>query len=83
MENERRSSSDNFPKKSADSPIPGTKGAAEGSSRTGDKGLNRATNPKIILIVSKLTWLKRMRMTMRIMVLMRSMKELDKRKATN
>ncbi|KAI5334242.1 hypothetical protein L3X38_024375 [Prunus dulcis] len=45
---------------------------------------NRATNPTIVSIASKLTWLKRMRMTMRIMVLMKSMKELISpiRKAT-
>ncbi|CAL2255228.1 unnamed protein product [Prunus armeniaca] len=38
---------------------------------------NRATNPTIVPIVSKLTWLKRMRMTMKITVLMKSMKKLN------
>ncbi|CAL2265438.1 unnamed protein product [Prunus armeniaca] len=37
---------------------------------------NQATNPTIVQIVGKLTWLKRMRMTIRIMVLMKIMKEL-------
>ncbi|CAL8152295.1 unnamed protein product [Prunus armeniaca] len=46
---------------------------------------NRATNPTIVPIVSKLTWLKQMRMTMKITVLMKSMKKLNSpmRKATN
>ncbi|VVA27316.1 PREDICTED: LOC110094610 [Prunus dulcis] len=46
---------------------------------------NRATNPTIVPIVGKLTWLKRMRVTMRIMMLMKSTNELilPMRKAMN
>ncbi|KAI5342637.1 hypothetical protein L3X38_010513 [Prunus dulcis] len=46
---------------------------------------NRGTNPTIVPIVGKLTWLKRMRVTMRIMMLMKSTNELifPMRKAMN